>query len=63
MLAQATELPRLLLIVVIPILAVMGVLVFWIKRQNTPKDMRWPRKKQGKRRSERDVSPNDRSSH
>ena len=51
------ELIHLALTVLVP-LGVMVVIVLYILWQRTPKDMRWPRKKQsGRRAPERDVKP------
>lgn len=53
-----SETLRFLLTIVLPVAGVMLLLVWWIKRMNTPPDMRWPRKRSGRRRSERDLPPN-----
>lgn len=52
--------PNLLRFILTILLLVSGVLIlmiWWIKRMNIPPDMRWPRKKQGRRRSERELPP------
>ncbi len=52
------ELLHFALTVLVPGLLVMVIMVLMILRQRTPKDMRWPRKKQsGRRAPERDVKP------
>ena len=52
------ELIRFALTVLVPAFVVIAIMVFAILRQRTPKDMRWPRKKdKGRRASVRDVKP------
>jgi flagellar biogenesis protein FliO len=47
---------RFLVVVLLPILGIMLVLAWWVRRMNTPSDMRWPRRRRrGRRRSERDL--------
>jgi len=54
-----TDVIHLILTVLVPIIVVMAILSWWIKRMNIHPDMRWPRKKQGKRRTERELPPAD----
>jgi len=55
-LSVVSELLRLLLIIVLPLLLVLGVLTWWVRRSNLPPEMRWPRRNRpSRRRTERDV--------
>lgn len=53
------EILRFILTVAGPVIVVLALLAWWVVRMNTPPDMRWPRKKQGRRRSERDLPPHE----
>ena len=52
------EIIRFALTVLVPVLVVITIMALVIIRQRTPKEMRWPRKKdKGRRASVRDVKP------
>lgn len=52
------EIVRFALTVLVPALVVITTMALVIIRQRTPKEMRWPRKKdKGRRASVRDVKP------